>query len=42
MPIFAIPNNEENGQALDRRPVSLPRWAEGPSCETEGIPGKNF
>jgi hypothetical protein len=20
----------------------FPCWAEGPSCETEGIPGKNF
>ena len=25
---------------MDRRPVSLSLWAEGPSCETEGIPGK--
>ena len=37
---FALPNDHgENGQASDRRPVSLPPVArEGPSCETEGLP----
>ena len=37
---FALPNNGENGQAMDRRPVSLSCCEEGPSCEAEGIPGK--
>lgn len=33
----------KNGQATDRRPVSLSTVAmEGPSCETEAIPGKDI
>ena len=33
----------KNGQATDRRPVSLSMVAmEGPSCETEAIPGKDI
>ena len=33
----------KNGQATDRRPVSLSTVAmEGPSCETEVIPGKDI
>lgn len=39
---FALPTSKGKGQALDRRPVSLPCCAEGPSCETEFIPGKNL
>ena len=39
---FALPTSKGKGQASDRRPVSLPCCAEGPSCETEFIPGKNF
>ena len=39
---FTSPNNKENGQATDRRPVSLSRCAEGTSCETEVFPERTF
>ena len=39
-PYLCITKQREKCQALDRRLSHFPCCAEGPSCETEGIPGK--